>query len=248
MRLLLTLSFVGTRYHGWQVQKNALTVQQVVQDAVERVFGRRLPLTGCSRTDSGVHARMYCCHTDCDALPVSVERLPDALNFYLPADIAVSACAEVPADFHARYSAASKTYHYVLHNARCRDPFFEERALHIKAPLALTAMREAAGHLIGRHDFIGFQSAGATISDVPDSTVRTLTCCELLTEGERVTLSVTADGFLYNMVRIIAGTLIEVGRGKLPADGLPGIIQSRERARAGPTAPAHGLYLMHVDY
>ena len=245
MRLLITLSYLGTNYHGWQVQANALTVQQAVQDALQSVFGSRLPLTGCSRTDSGVHAHTYCCHADCpDNSSVSPERVPDALNAHLPRDISVRGCRVVPPDFHARYSVKSKTYEYTILNSPFRDPFLAPFACHVRPELDFAAMKRAAKHFLGRHDFKSFQSAGSSVED----TVRDIMALDVRKAGDVITLSVTADGFLYNMVRIIAGTLIDVGREAIKPADIPRIIEGCDRAAAGKTAPAHGLTLVDVNY
>ena len=189
-RLLLTLRYDGTRYHGWQVQPNGVTVQQVMQDAVERLTGVRSGLTGCSRTDAGVHANMFCCTLD-TACPLRGDKLAAALNAHLPADVAVYGCREVPADFHPRYMAA-----------------------------------------------------GSAVED----RVRTVRRCGVSRQGDLVTFTVEADGFLYNMVRIMVGTLLDMDAGRIPWDALPAILLSRDRDRAGATAPACGLILEKVFY
>ena len=242
-RLLITLRYDGTRYHGWQVQKNALTVQQVFQDAVERVTGMRSDVTGCSRTDAGVHADMFCCVFDTDS-PLRGERMASALNAWLPADIAVYGCREVAADFHPRYDARGKRYCYRIWNAPQRNPFWLGRAHHLRRPLDTGRMAQEAAAFLGAHDFAAFCAAGSTVED----TVRTVTVCGAERDGDLVTVTVEADGFLYNMVRIMVGTLLAIEGGRLPAGAIPSILAGRNREAAGATAPACGLYLDRVFY
>ena len=242
-RLLLTLRYDGTNYHGWQVQKNACTVQQTLQDAAEAVLGARPGITGCSRTDAGVHAEMFCAHLD-TASAIPCERLPAALNAHLPRDIAVYGCREVAPDFHARYACRGKTYRYQFYNGAVRNPFYEGRALHVHAPLDADLLARAAGGFTGTHDFRGFCAAGSSVED----TVRTVPRAAVTREGELVVFRVTADGFLYNMVRIMAGTLLAVAAGELAPQEVAAVVASGDRLRAGKTAPAYGLYLERVYY
>lgn len=241
--LLLTLMYDGSRYHGWQVQENALTVQECLQDAIETVFGERLPVTGCSRTDAGVHANMFCCNFHTVKL-LACERVAAALNARLGEDIAVTHCREVPEDFHARYSCVSKQYKYLIWNGQARNPFYYKRAFHYKYPLDAKLLDAAAKGFIGSYDFSAFCAAG---SDV-ESKTRTVKAASVSRHGDMVEFAVLADGFLYNMVRIMAGTLIYVAEGKIAKDAVIDIILSKERGRAGFTAPAHGLYLNRVNY
>ena len=242
-RLLLTLRYIGTRYCGWQVQPNGVSVQQTVQDAIERVTGVRAALTGCSRTDAGVHADAFCCTFD-TASPLRGDKLAAALNAHLPMDIAVSDCREVADSFHPRYDAQGKRYRYRIWNAPARNPFWEGRALHVRRRLDAAQMAEIAAAYVGTHDFSAFCAAGSSVQDH----VRTVRDCTVAREGELVTFSVTANGFLYNMVRIMVGTLLDMQSGRIPQDALPAILASGDRARAGATAPACGLYLDHVFY
>lgn len=242
-RRLLTLRYDGTRYCGWQVQKNAVSVQQTVQDAIERVTGVRAGLTGCSRTDAGVHADMYCCAFDTESrLPP--DKMVLALNAWLPADIAVYGCREVPADFHPRYTAMGKRYVYRIWNAAARNPFWEGRALHRRGRMDEDVLNRAAAAFIGRHDYAGFCASGSTVED----TVRTVRRAQVTREGDMVLFTVEADGFLYHMVRIMAGTLLDIAAGRLTVEELPAIVASCDRSRAGFTAPACGLWLDRVFY
>jgi len=242
-KFLLTISFVGTGFVGWQVQKNGYAVQTCMQDAIEEIFGVRADVTGCSRTDSGVHATGYrmCFSVDTD---MECIRVPLALNAALPDGIAVIGCREVDEDFHPRYSAKAKEYVYLIYDGAARDPFLKDRAYHWKGRLDVEKMRRAAAAFEGRQDFRSFMSEGSKITD----TVRTLYWADVSRQGRRIALRVCGDGFLYNMVRIIAGTLVRIGAGALDPDAVAGIIAARDRAAAGPTAPAHGLYLHRVFY
>ena len=240
-RLLLTLRYDGSRYHGWQVQKNGITVQETLQDAVERLTGIRSGLTGCSRTDAGVHAEMFCCAFD-TASPLRGEKMVKALNAHLPRDIAVYGCREV--EFHPRYAALGKRYVYRIWNAPERNPFWEGRALHCRRPLDAAFLNEQAAAYVGTHDFASHQAAGSTVEE----TIRTVRRAEVERRGEMVLFTVEADGFLYNMVRIMVGTLLRLQAGSLEAGSIPAILESGSRERAGATAPACGLYLDHVFY
>ena len=242
-QLLLTLRYRGTNYHGFQVQKNARTVASTVQDAVERVFGARLDVKGCSRTDAGVHANCFALTLRTGSL-IPCVALVRAMNVNLPEDIAVTACREVADDFHPRYSCTGKRYLYRIHNSPLKDPFGADLALQWKYPLDEKRMHLAAQGFCGTHDFAAFCSAGSSVKD----TVRTITAASVTREGELVSFTVTGNGFLYNMVRIMTGTLLEVAAGKIHPEEIPAIIESRRREKAGATAPAHGLYLDMVYY
>ena len=243
MAVLVRLRFIGTLYHGWQVQANALSVQQVFQDAVEKVYGARLPVIGCSRTDTGVHANEYCVSfLPCKQIPTS--SVPSALNMYLPDDMAVTGAEEVPDDFHARYSAVGKEYVYLINNAPQRDPFLFGRALHWKWKLDEAMLDECALAYIGTHDFSAFCSAGSDIDDK----VRTIVLARVERDGDIVRFRVRGDGFLYNMVRIMTGTLLKISMGGIDPGEVPDIIESKDRARAGFTAVSEGLYLNRVFY
>ena len=248
MKILLTLSYLGTNFHGWQVQPGCRTVQATLQEACEALFGCAVDITGCSRTDAGVHANRFCA----TASPkegsfinrIPAERIPAALNVKLPRDLSVIDACEVPDDFHARYDVISKEYEYLIRDRLPRSPFYEDRAWQIPRPLDEALMNEACAPFIGRHDFGGFMASGSDIAD----TVRTIRSFRVFRCGELVHIRVSADGFLYNMVRILTGTLVAVSEGKITVGDLPGIIASRDRTRAGNTAPAHGLYLNNVIY
>ncbi len=241
--LLITLQYDGSRYHGWQVQKNAVSVQSVFQRQLETLLGGPHDIKGCSRTDSGVHAQEYCVSVITQA-GIPAERLPAALNRLLPGDISVTNCREVPMDFHARYSCMGKEYRYLIWNAPNRNPFWEKRALHYRYRLDESLLNQAARHYIGQQDFAAFCPA----KNDKESTVRHVFQAEVRRTGELVIFQIRADGFLYHMVRIMTGTLLRVAEGKLSPCDIPGLLESRSRRRAGPTAPPEGLYLSRVFY
>ena len=241
---LLKISYDGSRYHGWQIQENALTVQEVFQDALFRVTGQREELKGCSRTDTGVHAREFCISLKTESA-IPPERMAAALNHYLPTDIAVKTCAEVPLDFHARYSCKGKEYSYEIWNHPVREPFLDGRALHYWYPIDEALLDRAAKLYLGTHDFTSFCTLDSR--DRGDLT-RTVTKSQVERRGDMVVFTVAADGFLYNMVRIMVGTLLRVQQGKFSPEDIPDILAAKDRGRAGPTAPACGLYLNHVFY
>ncbi len=241
--LLLTISFDGTAYHGWQVQENAVTVQQTVQDALEHICSKRDNIVGCSRTDSGVHANMYCCNMRTES-PIECQKLVGALNAVLPKDIAAVDCKEVDFDFHARYDCKSKEYIYKIWNLPNKNPFLYNHSLHYKYPLDEEFLSRQAKAFVGTHYFDSFCAAGSSVED----TERTVMNATVEREGDMVIFRVEADGFLYNMVRIMVGTLIDISRGKIPPDSIERIILAKNRSAAGYTAPAHGLYLNKIHY
>ena len=242
--LLLTITYDGKGFHGWQIQPNAYTVQEALQTALAQVIGEDFELKGCSRTDSGVHANMYCVSVK-TAHPIPPERLRAALNRWLPLTVAVKDCREVAADFHARYSCKSKEYIYKIWNSEVRSPFLEGYALHYRYPLDAQKLHQAAQAYVGRHDFTSF----CTLDNrEPGDLTRNVKAFSVTREGDMVTMKVEADGFLYNMVRIMVGTLLYMAQGKLRYDAIPQILEKRDRSFAGPTAPACGLYLNQVHY
>lgn len=241
--LLMTIQYDGSAYHGWQVQSNALTVQEVFQNAVEKVFRSRLDIKGCSRTDSGVHANMYCVSLKTD-MNIDCLGALRAMNTALPPDIAVIDCREVPSDFHPRYSCKSKEYVYKIYNGSIRNPFLQKYTFHYRYALDAELMDREAQAFLGKHDFSGFCSARSDIED----TVRFVKNVSVKREGDMVLFTVEADGFLYNMVRIMVGTLLFVNEGKIKPGELKDVIESKDRSRAGKTAPPQGLYLNRVNY
>ncbi len=249
MKLLLRLKFLGTDFCGWQYQPNARTVQGTLTAAAREVFGVDCRITGCSRTDSGVHANDFAATlelplADC---PIPCARIPAAFAMRLPHDVSVTAAAPVADDFHPRYTVLTKEYVYKILVSPVPDPFLYGRVWHYPKKLlpdAAARMDAAAAALVGRHDFASFMAAGSKITD----TVRTVSACRVQRAGDLIIMTIAADGFLYNMVRIIAGTLLLAGAGKLDAVGMQRILEAKNRAAAGATAPPEGLYLSRVTY
>ncbi|MDO4363834.1 MAG: tRNA pseudouridine(38-40) synthase TruA [Clostridia bacterium] len=242
-RLLVTIRYDGSAYHGYQVQSNALTVQEVFQNAVQKVFGERLDVKGCSRTDSGVHANMYCISFDTD-MNISNESVVLALNTYLPEDVAAYDCREVGIDFHPRYNCKSKEYLYKIYNGKYRNPFYAKYALWYRWNIDAEYLNNEAQAFVGKYDYSGFCSIKSDVED----TVREIYSCNVWREGDFVYFKVCGDGFLYNMVRIMVGTLLFVSEGKIKSGELKNIILSKDRKKAGKTAPPQGLYLNNVSY
>ena len=243
MKVLITLSYDGTEYHGFQVQKNARSVCQTLQDALEQLYGCRPPVKGCSRTDAGVHALEYGV-SYIQPKPIDPYKLPLAINRFLPADIRVNRARQVPEGFHARYSAVSKEYCYRLRASAVDSPFDQRYCWRLSQRLDYQAMHKAAQYAVGTHDFRAFMSAGSDMED----TVRTVQFFRVERDGEMITFHICADGYLYNMVRILVGTLVEVGAGRMAPEEMAAVIQARDRSRAGDTAPAKGLFLARVNY
>ncbi len=240
-KVLLTVCYDGTRYHGWQVQANALTVQEVLQNAIEAITGIRAPVTGCSRTDAGVHARRFYC-TTAQPEKQTPAAFAKALNAVLPSDVAVLAATAVEEDFHPRYSAKGKRYCYRIWNGAARNPFETAYSWHIRTPLNEVSLNEIAALFVGTHDFSAFCSAGGSVEDK----VRTITRAEVTRAGDMLTFTVEGNGFLYNMVRIMVGTLIDVHHGRLTAADVRRALAEGDRNAAGITAPPQGLFLDDV--
>ncbi len=241
--IALRLAYNGTAYHGWQTQAEEATVQQTLERAVEKIVKHPVHVIGCGRTDAGVHALRYCANfcTDC-AIPI--DRVPLALNSRLPADIAVSAAVEARPDFNAIGSCIQKEYIYRIHNSRIRDPFLDSRACFWPAPLDVEVMDTAAAAFVGTHDFAAVRSVGTQTK----TTVRTVHWCRAERAGDMITVSVCANGFLYNMVRAIVGTLVYASDGKLAPEDIPALLTRGDRRRTGPTMPPQGLYMHRLWY
>ncbi len=246
--IMVTISYDGSAYHGWQIQKNALSVQEAFQNALFKIIKEKTDIKGCSRTDTGVHAKMYVINfrTSCK---IGCKNLILALNKFLPGDIAAIDCKEVDNEFHARYSCASKEYIYKIWHSRIKNPFLNNRALHYWYPLDVNELNSAAQYFLGTHDFTSF----STIDNKRQAKnmVRTIEYFEVYKSPNNeniIEFKVKADGFLYNMVRIMIGTLLRVAQGKIKKEDISMIINSKNRSKAGPTAPSHGLYLNKVFY
>ena len=243
MNIKLTIQYDGTAYNGWQVQPNGDTIEARLKAAIRRITGEDVRLRGCGRTDSGVHALNYVCNFRTDS-SVPPERYPYALNTYLPDDIVCLRAEKADEEFDANRSAKGKRYIYRIWNSDIPNAFWSRYAWNYKYALDESKMNEAARAFIGEHDFVGFASSGFTVK----TTVRMIYSLDVSREGELVTIDVCGSGFLYNMVRIIAGTLAAVGSGKIKASDMENIIESQKRERAGITAPARGLCLKEVYY
>ncbi len=241
--LALRLRYDGSAYHGWQRQKDLITVQQVMEEAVEKVCGEKTHVTGCGRTDAGVHALRYCANfrTDCS---IPVDRIPLAFNTRLPGDVAVTDARVVEDGFNAIGSCVKKEYTYQIYNDRVHDPFYVNRAYFYPKQLDEALMQRAAAQFVGTHDFAAVCSSGTNVK----TTVRTVYDCSVSREGKLIRLRVSANGFLYNMVRAITGTVLYAAEGKLRPEDIGPILDSGNRTLAGPTAPPGGLYLTRLWY
>lgn len=250
--LLFNISYNGAKYHGYQVQANAITVAEVLQNAIEKTIKIREDIIGCSRTDTKVHANNYYFNmkTECTILPYAFVR---ALNCVLPSDISVNSCIEVPLEFHSRYSCRGKEYIYKIWNSEIKNPFFQETALQYRYPLDVEKLNSACKAFIGMHDFKAFcarssdEKKGRQID-----TVRTIYDFSVSRDsgydGKMVTITVSGDGFLYNMIRIMVGTLLWIAEKRIAPNAINDIILSKNRSLAGKTARPDGLYLNRVFY
>ena len=242
-RVLLTIEYDGSAYCGWQRQLNGPSVQQKVEEALFKVTGEHIGITGASRTDAGVHALGQRAHFDMESA-IPADKLPFALNTKLPRDIRVTAGREVDGRFHARFDAAGKEYGYLIYNRRHPSALLRDLSAHVSVRLDECAMERACRHLPGTHDFAAFQAAGGTAK----TTIRRIDSVSVGRQGDEIRLVIYGTAFLYNMVRIIAGTLIYVGQGRLPEDVFARAIETGDRLQLGPTAPPQGLCLNRVDY
>lgn len=243
-RLLLTICYDGTEYCGWQMQKNALSVQQKITEVLETVVGK-LPnqIVGCSRTDSGVHANKYYCHFNTES-DINVKNIVLALNSRLPKDISVINCKETDDTFHARYSAKKKRYIYKFYCSEVRNPFIDKYCYKLNEKPNIDLLNKYCELFLGTHNFKSFCASGSTIS----STVREIYSCSFVENNNLIEFTIEGNGFLYNMVRIIVGTILELYKKNKPYEEVTNIINSCDRSKAGKTAPAHALYLDEVFY
>lgn len=242
--IALRLSYDGTAYHGWQRQKTEITVQGILEEAVSALCKVKTNVTGCGRTDAGVHARKYCANfrTECQ---IPTERLPLALNALLPPDVAVSAACEVEENFHSVYSCRRKEYTYYIRTGRLRNPFERDRVWFHPEGLNLERMCAGAEAFLGTHDFAAVRSVGTNVK----TTVRTVYDYTVKQEEENLySFRIAASGFLYNMARAMVGTVIYVSLGKLAPEDIPNILRQGDRCLAGPTVPPQGLYMTDLRY
>ena len=242
-RIRLKIAYDGTNYCGWQIQPNEVTVEGVINETLSELLDEKVQVIGASRTDSGVHADGNYCVFDSDT-NIPAEKIAYALNQRLPEDISVIKSDEVDADWHPRYQDSTKTYEYRIVNREMPDPIRRIYAYFTYSKLDVSAMKEAAKYLVGEHDFASFCSAGAQV----ESTVRTIYSLDIAQNDDEILIKVQGNGFLYNMVRIIAGTLLEVGEGKIKPSDMAIILESKDRERAGKTAVARGLKLAKIEY
>lgn len=239
----LTVEYDGTDYVGWQIQPNGRSVQEVLETALNRVLATPVRVHSAGRTDAGVHARGMVVHFETSAdLPLAAYR--EGLNRLLPMDVAVRAAAEAPEGFHSRFDARGKWYRYAIHSAAVRSPLLGRSAWHLRSALDLPALERAAQDFVGRHDFAAFRAAGCDAR----TTVREIYSLQLAQQDELLFIDVRGEGFLRNMVRVMVGTLVEIGMGRRPATDVAQLLLGGCREKAGRTAPAHGLCLMEVWY
>ncbi len=241
--IAITLKYLGTAYHGWQVQKTQITVGETVEKAVAMVVGHPVHVTGCGRTDAGVHARVYVANFRTTSR-IPCERLPYALNTHLPLDIVVTYAMDVHENFNAIGSCVRKEYTYLIYNSAIKDPFYVNRAWFYPKHLDETVMQRAGDQFVGTHDFAAVRSVGTEVK----STVRTVYYYEVAREGDLLSLRVCANGFLYNMARAMAGTVVYAAEGKFPPDSVTEILENGDRKAAGPTVPPGGLYMTQLWY
>ena len=243
LNIKLCLSFDGSSYHGWQRQANAIAVQQKVEEATQQITGLNGTVIGCSRTDTGVHALQYVCNFFSDT-KIPVDKISIALNTALPSDIRVKLAEFVVDSFNARFSAKSKTYQYHIWNNPIADPFLARYAYHFPIKLDIEKMKKAAAMLVGEHDFSAFMASGGS----QITTIRHVNKLMVHGDNGKISIEINADAYLYNMVRIISGTLVYVGCGKIGLQDIEKILRSKNRIEAGITAPAGGLFLKDVFY
>lgn len=243
MRVKLIVAYDGTRYHGWQLQPNNVTIESVLNQALSELLGEEIFVTGASRTDAGVHSRGNVAVFDTDT-KIPAEKISYALNQRLPEDIVVQDSCEVPKDFHPRRINSKKTYEYRILNRKFPDPARRLDTYFYHHSLDVEKMREASFYLVGEHDFKSFCS----VKTAAETTVRTIYGLEVTRQEDIIKIRITGSGFLYNMVRIIAGTLIQAGGGKIDPEAVKEILQAKDRSAAGPTAPAHGLTMLGIEY
>lgn len=241
--LLLKIQYDGTNYHGYQIQPEAITVQKVIEDSLSSITKEQVKINGCSRTDAGVHAVEYACSFN-TSFPIPAERLPFVLNGRLPKDIKALSCEEMPQEFHARFDTKAKTYRYVINTQSDPDVFGRNYEWQLKKELDIDKMKQAAECFIGEKDFSSFMTSGTEVA----TAVRTVYSLEVVDKSPKVEIYIRANGYLYNMVRIITGTLVNVGLGKYDSEYVNEIFKAKDRNLAGPTAPAQGLALFKVEY
>jgi len=241
--IAVRIMYDGSKYHGWQIQKTEVTVAGTLELALSKLVSHPVKVHGVGRTDAGVHAKMYCANFFVQTA-IPTDRIPLALNPLLPSDIAVQQAMDVSDDFDANLSCIKKEYTYMIYNSRIRNPFYTDRAYFYPQKLNIDAMKAAASHFVGTHDFAAVRSVGS----VTKTTVRTVHWYEVEEDGLMIRLRVCANGFLYNMARAMAGTLLYVSEGKIHPDDIPKLLEEKDRRLTGPTVPAGGLYMTGIWY
>lgn len=241
--LKVIASFKGTDYHGFQRQVGVKTVQQTLEEAIGSVLNENVTIFGCSRTDKGVHANEYCFNLKTENT-IRHRNFLRGINDRLPDDISLLSCEDVSLDFHARYDTKAKEYVYLIHNSESKNPFEKDLSVHYRRPMNIELMKHCAEYFIGTHDFLSFCSKNGE----KENTVRTIYKFNIEKNGCAVKMTICGDGFLYNMIRIMAGTLFWINEGRLTPEDIPPILEAKSRNAAGKTAPAHGLYLNRVFY
>lgn len=243
MRVKMIVAYDGTNYKGWQVQPNGITIEEVLNKNLSNLLGEQIVVSGASRTDSGVHSLGNIAVFDTNTR-MPADKIAFALNQRLPEDIVVQGSCEVEDGWHPRYQNSRKTYEYRILNRTFRMPTRRLDTYFYHYPLDVEKMKKAASYLEGEHDFKSFCAIGAQVKTM----VRTIYACDVEKEGDIITIRVTGNGFLYNMVRIIAGTLVQVGGGAIEPEAVKEILAKKDRSAAGPTAPAHGLTMMGIEF
>ena len=239
----LTIEYDGKEFNGWQKQPNKLNIQGEIERAIENITGEKVDLIASGRTDAGVHALGQVANFKTNS-NISIDKIPIAINSQVKKSIRIQKAEEVDEKFHSRYNCKKKTYRYIIDNSKYGSAIYRNISYHIPIKLNVEEMKKAVKYFEGEHDFKSFKSSGTSSK----SSVRTIYKADIITEGDTIAIDLTGNGFLYNMVRIIAGTLVDVGLGKIKADDIQSIIEAKDRTEAGKTLPPHGLMLLHVDY
>jgi tRNA pseudouridine38-40 synthase len=243
MNIKVTIAYKGGNYHGFERQKNAVGVQNIIEDALNKLTGEKTDIIGCSRTDTGVHARefIFNFHTE---TRLKTGRIVTGLNHFLPHDIAAKGAEIVPDEFHARYSCTGKEYEYIIFCSKNRDPFFEGLSYRYFFPIDENLLQRELAVIVGKHDFRSFCGQNG----FRENTVREIFSADIKRSVDVISIKISGDGFLYNMIRIIVGTLLEINEGKRPPGAMADVLNAKDRSAAGRTAPPEGLYLNRVTY
>ncbi|WP_029451376.1 tRNA pseudouridine(38-40) synthase TruA [Clostridium algidicarnis] len=239
----LIVEYDGTNYSGWQRQNNAMTIQQKIEEAIFKSTGESLDVIGCSRTDAGVHAKAFVLNFHTKST-IPSDKIKNVINLNLPEDIIILSSEEVEKEFHARYSCVAKTYSYTIFNRESVPALYRNYVYHVRKPLNVDIMIEASKYFLGKQDFSAFKNMGSSVK----TSTRTIKDIEIYKENDYIKIYITADGFLYNMVKIIVGTLVQVGKGKMPPKQIRDIIESKDRSKAGKAVLSSGLCLEKVFY